>query len=393
MITRTRILLVSLMILFLGCLWWISTKVTVDTIQVRTPPSEDILNNPMAALQHLLINLGIEAESHRDRKLLHNLPSTEDALIVRNLIQPLTEERETALIEWVAEGGRLIYEPFWLGSGGERAYLHEKMGVLVNQTYSDEDAESEDDEYEYEVHAQTKIDNETIFVHFLSDYYLTLEAEDIEVVATSKVGIHAARVYHGKGEILFITDSDFLNTPRAWSKGYGEDGFSVYGLPKHDHAYFIWTQLKDRKKVWILHETLSPAFLSVIYQHFPMFSIFGLTWLTLFFFYLLKRFGPIIKHEDQAQRDLSQHLLQAGLYHWQHDKANTLLSQWRSRIEKRLLRRHPHLAGYQQDEFFHQLSIMCHISAPLLKSAMSEPCRNENEFLQFLKSLKTLWTI
>ena len=179
-----------------------------------------------------------------------------------------------------------------------------------------------------------------------------------------------------------------------WQAFYIEDehGFST-DLSRHDHAYFMWQLLKDRQKVWLIYESTSPAFLSIVYKHFPSLVVFSTIWLLLFLWYLLKRFGPVLTQLPGDQRNLRQHIQQVGYYHWQQDKGNHLLNAWRSRIQKRLFVNHSNLAGLQEHALYEMLASLSGFTPAEIQQAWTEPCRNQTEFISYTKRLKKLWTI
>ncbi len=381
----------TMSIIAVAC-WWLSQRITVSFEDKRLPPTKQIRQNPMSALELLLSSLNKEVQSDNNRKLLHNLPSTGDAIVVRNLMQPLTQEREQALLNWVTLGGQLVYEPYWLGKSDTRQYFHEKLGVLISEVADWQDVEHPN-------HGWADINQQDLYFHMSPQYVLSLEKNnaintDHQVVIQSDVGIHGIQVNIGTGSVLFLSDSDFLQTPRVWTPRYKEDEhqFST-DLSHHDHAFFIWQHLQARNKIWLIYESSSPSFLSVVYKRFPFLCSVSVIWLVLFFLYLLKRFGPTITSVKSEQRNLSQHIKQVGYYHWQQDKGNYLLNQWRNRIKHRIFVKHPHCAGLEDQALFMALQNISGLPALDIQQAWSQPCRNQNDFICYTKRLNTLWTI
>jgi|GEM_PF-3460417 len=387
------LLITTLVICALGAsAWWISQRITVSLEDQRKPPEKDIRLNPMSALEQLLLHFEVKVQSNNNRNLLHNLPATNEAIVVRNLKQPLTHERELALLNWVEQGGKLIYEPYWLGKSDERQYFHEKMGVLIQEIEDWQDIQRPN-------HAWSEQNNEDLYFHMSPQYVLSLQADSplvnhSKIVIASDVGAHGIQVNHGQGSVLFLSDSDFLSTPKVWQPYYKNDkhGFST-DLSRHDHAYFMWLQLKDSQKVWLLYETSSPAFLSIVYKHFPALVLFSATWLLLFLLYLLKRFGPVVSQLPGEQRNLKQHIQQVGYFHWHQDKGNHLLNSWRSRIQHRVFVKHPNLAGLQDNALYDMLASLSGCTPADIQQAWSEPCHNQTEFITYTKRLKKLWTM
>ena len=413
---KIRSALISLIVITALALagWWVSQHITISYEDKRKPPQEDIRFNPMSALEHLLLSFDIEVQSENNRNLLHNLPSTNDAIVIRNLKHPLTHERELALLSWIKQGGQLVYEPYWLGKSDSRQYFHEKLGVLIQEVEDWENTQQPN-------HGWANIQGEDLFFHMNPQYVLTLKQVDFsedstlepnilesntlesnilddsrQIIIQSNEGAHGIKVIHGQGSVLLLSDTDFLATPPVWQSYYNieeDNNYYLTDLSTHDHAYFMWMLLKDRQKVWLIYENTSPAFLAIVYKNFPSLVIFSSIWLLLFFLFLLKRFGPVISQLPGNQRNLKQHIQQVGYYHWQQDKANHLLNVWRSRIQHRLFVKHPHLAGLNDRTLYSTLAELSGLNASEIKQAWSDPCRNQNEFISYTKRLKKLWTI
>ncbi len=391
---KLRPILISLAVIcaLAASAWWISQRITVSHEDKRKPPEKDIRLNPMAALEQLLVHYNIEVQSQKNRNLLHNLPATNEAIVVRNLKQPLTHERELALLNWVEQGGQLVYEPYWLGKSDERQYFHEKMGVLIQEIEDWQDIQTPN-------HAWADVNGEDLYFHISPQYVLSLQADgpsvdDSQIIIESDIGTHGIRVNHGQGTVLFLSDSEFLSTPKVWQTSYlnDEHGFSS-DLSRHDHAYFMWQLLKDRKKVWLIFESSSPAFLTIVYEHFPTLMVFSAIWLLLFLLYLLKRFGPIISQRPGEQRNLKQHIQQVAYYHWQQDKGNHLLKAWRTRIQHKVFVKHPNIAGLEDSALYEMLAGISGFTPAQIQQAWSEPCRTQTEFITYTKRLKQLWTM
>jgi hypothetical protein len=384
--------------------WWVSKHITISYEDKRKLPAENIRFNPLSALEHLLLHLDIDVQSDNNRNLLHNLPDTTDTIIIRNLMHPLTHERELALINWIKQGGQLVYEPYWLGKSDSRQYFHEKLGILIQKVEDWENIPPSN-------HSWANINGEQLYFHMDSQYVLTVNTANLsedanvessaiktssQIIIQSDEGAHGIKVSHGQGSVLFLSDTDFLATPPVWQsyndfERYGDNYFT--DLSTHDHAYFMWLLLKDRNKVWLVYENTSPAFLSIVYENFPSLVIFSTIWLLIFFLFLLKRFGPIITQQPEKQRNLKQHIQQVGYYHWQQDKANYLLNSWRLRIQHRVLVKHPHLAGLKDHALYEMLAQLSDLTTLEIKQAWSSPCRNQNEFISYTRRLKKLWTL
>lgn len=385
--TRTLLAILCLSIFIIVGLW-IAPKISVTYEDARHPPSSSIIKNPLSALEHLLISQGIEAQSLNNRKRLHSLPSTSDALFIRNIKQPLTKEREDALISWIEQGGLVVYEPYWLGRSDVRPYFHQRFGIEIQ-------ALDEYEEYGNPLHAQADINGHTAYIHVTPQYYLMANEENNHtVVLESEIGAHGFHVKLGKGNIIFLSDTQFLSTPRSWLNTYETiDKPSNYGLSGHDHAYFIYFILKNRKKVWLIHDTTSPSLLSETYSTFPLLSTFSLIWLILFFIYLLKHIGPITTNEPGATRDLLQHIQQSGLYYWKLDKGASVINQWRIKILKRLTIKYPHLSELKDENLSSAIEEITQISLKEIQSALYQTPKSSKEFTHIIRTLKQLWTM
>ena len=76
---------------------------------VRTPPGAEARRNPLLAAERFLHAMGIEAHS---AARLGELPPTDHVLILAVEDRILTRTRTDRLLDWMSDGGLLIFGPY-----------------------------------------------------------------------------------------------------------------------------------------------------------------------------------------------------------------------------------------------------------------------------------------
>ena len=387
---RRSYLLAILLLLLTACVaWWLQPYIIVKDKDKRHPPKQSVTANPFSALETLLVSQGIEAVSDNNRALLNSNFSAQDAVFLRNVRQPLSEETITHILNWVESGGLLVYEPYFFEEQQQTKYLNEEFGVFLKENTAEE--------YEWFIHAEALLDGQTAYIHMDGDYLLDSPKNHANPIITSEYGVHGYQVFHGKGEVIVLADTRFMETPNDWrnfrSILTGDARGDKHTLTGHDHAYLSYTLFEGRKKVWFVHDTKTTGLLDKIIEVFPLSALFSAIWLVLFFFYLQRRLGPQQQTETGKQQDISLHIHQAGQYFWHQDKGQHLLNQYRQRVIRKFTTRHPQLAGLEQDDLLKQLAKLSHLDIRHIEIALQTTTFNKQDFTLAVNTLRKLWTL
>jgi len=389
----------------------IAQHLVVSYEDKRKSPLSDVLNNPMAALEQILIQSGKQATSFKDRQPIYQLPNTDHSIVVRNLMEPLTVDREDALLDWVEQGGTLIYEPYWLGLSSERPYLHERIGILI--------IENEDYDYGSDIHASFQYGNDIGVVHQTPQYYLTpkgspkeapedirTDVKNIKPILKSEEHTHGYEVRIGEGKVFLLSDTRFLDTPTVW--GYNSvivsdeekpndnktlNLFRTTSIAGHDHLAFTMNLIGDKTHVWLLYDTDAPSFISIMYHRFPLMVITLGVWVLVYISYLMTRFGPVNHTMPTQQRNILQHLNQAGLFLWKLNNNQAQVTKWQSQIINRLKLKHPRLSGLEEHHFHEAVAGLAGMNTKDVAWSLNHKTKNRKEFVKQVGLLKILWNL
>lgn len=374
--------------------WWLAQQIVVSYEDRRHPPAYEIRNNPLAALEQLLLKRGQAVSSHTDRQPLTELPPASDTILLRDLSQPLLNDQQQRLLSWVRAGGHLVYEV-----NQNLLYSHsppDDTDTPDNNTLWRQlgvDAQHPEERVYAGLHAQFSQAGESGYVRLESDHILTTEDDSAQAILTSELGVHCYRLSVGQGQVTLLTDSRFMDTPRVWltNQEFSIDYYST-GLNQHDAASFALLLLQQRDgNTWLIHDTGSISLLQLIYRDFPLTSSLVSLWLVLFFMYLLRHLGPRHSEESSNQQNLQQHLTQAGLFHWRRDKGHFLLNSWRQRLIRRLQQRQPQLAGCEPQRMAEILAKQCQHSKAQILQALTGYSTTQTDLMIQVQVLKTLW--
>ena len=377
-------LIILIIVVLLGV--WLSQKIVITHSDQRHPPAESIINNPFSALQHLLRQRGITTETYFNRDLLSELPATTDTLVLSDMVQPLLSSQLQALLEWVEGGGHLLYETHSPYSHDNDSGLLPQLGLQIDWAY--------DSGLQWR-HSQFSLNDENGFIVLQKSYVLSSDNKNAEVLLRSEAGVQAYRLRYGEGLVTVISDSSFMETPTVWLYGLGENDevWPQSGVNSHDNAYFSYSLLKDSAAVWFIKDKGSLSLLALTARYFPMTVIFAGLWLILFFVALLRREGPQIEQLGNQQQNLKQHLIQAGRFHWQQDKAVNLLHTWRQRVIRRLQRRQPQLAALTPTDMATILEQQTDFSQQQIELALTSRPYTHKDFVLYIRILRALWKL
>ena len=369
--------------------WWLSTHIGVSYHEKRHPPVKEIRNNPYAGLQALLQQYNINSEVFFQRSMLDKLPPVDHTLVITHVQQPLLAIQTQQLLDWVNRGGQLIYEVNFANTLDPASDLIAPLQLSLGDSYT---AENRDKEWR---HAAFLLDGEKGYIRLEQRHLLLSDNPEAELLAQSELGAVAYRVPHGEGQLIAITDSNFMNTPEVWAGGKNDDGelLPKSGINSHDNATFSYQLLKNSTSVWFLRDDGSISLLTLTKRYFPYTTFFTTVWLCLFFLYLLKRQGPQIHHEPDQQQNLKQHLVQVGRFHWAVDKADLLLQHWRQRVVRRLTQRQPQLAGCSVEDMASNLEQQTGLNQQHIIQAINARVRTPSELIHYLRILRALWKL
>jgi hypothetical protein len=324
------LVLLLLVLLTWSGIWFFHNFERVEQ-EVRTGYSAEARRNPLLAAERFLQRLGRQAESFAGRDRLKGAPSAAGLLLVKDLGPSLPLSQEQALLDWVADGNRLIASLSSApGEDETNNHLLEVLGVRLVELALEDQAEDP-----LPVELIPPGEAEPIQVTFRPDRVLRFEGEDSLWRVPAGDGYHLLSLAWGSGSITLLSDTRFFANSR---------------IEQRDHAWMLARLTENAPRIWLLYSSQMPSLLSLVWRHGQELAISGSLLLLLGSWWLAYRSGPILARSDPPRRDLLEHLGAAAEFLWQQDRGASLLERSRRQLEQRWMHSHPRLQRMDLDD-------------------------------------------
>ncbi len=302
---------------------------------VSTPGSPEARKNPFLAAERFLKASGISTETVDQRSLLVNLPPGDELIFISRLGGNLPREREDRLLQWVEKGGALVitHDKLWREKYDKSGNtLLDRLGVRKFDACEAENGAPDEDEgpgpglgNKKEMVRVSMDDGTVAEIRFMARYILEDAGEVSWQGHGGKTGPHILSRRMGRGRLIVLSDNGFLRNAHIGAR---------------DHAFYLAALSEGRDRVWILHNSAMPPFLSILLRQAPLFFL-SLFFLTLaFIFWMTLRIGPRYQVRDNASRNIAEHLLYAGHFLRRRDQGKTLINGTRLAIEAKMAGRY-----------------------------------------------------
>jgi hypothetical protein len=279
---------------------YVASNTTWEPFEVDLPPKGEARLNPFYATQRLAEELGAETTWQ------HGLGSAEpDAVLVASaLYWTLIPSRRVAIEQWVENGGRLVVDGRFLGTGEFDRW----SGVSQDRPDEDEDGEEQEDEPEKDERERApvkapprcRIWKEDGGAQFRScGYWGVIPLKSTRPPIWSlrdEYGLQAVRVSHGRGSITVVN-----GTPFATERLLDKDG-------DHARLFVAATQLQRGDRVYFVSENERPSLMALIWQHGAPVLLLAAAWLAVTLWRGGVRFGPRIPEAEPARRSLAEQI-------------------------------------------------------------------------------------
>ncbi len=290
--------------------------------------SGEAARNPFYAVELLLEEVGIDAESRATLDPTRWLPPGADTLVLRSHGELAVADRVLALRNWVADaGGHLVLLPpardnatvealfaafgldlGMLGTGGQVAAVSDRDGAeayVLNLPYTAPRLEA--------------------------PAWPDGAAHEDPSVATlaDELGYVAVRLPVGNGFVTAVSTSGlFFNGP----------------LDRADHPRLVLDLLAgyvEPGKVWIVYGVDFPSLPALLWQAMPQLTLTLAALLLLWLWTAMPRFGPRVPPPGDDRRSILEHVAASGEFAWRHDGAQALAAAVRHALIEQADRRHP----------------------------------------------------
>ncbi|MCK5096460.1 MAG: hypothetical protein KAR45_00060, partial [Desulfobacteraceae bacterium] len=318
------------------------------------------------AAERFLVQIGKNAESLSDRRLLIKLPSENDLIIINRFGGNLPEDREEMLITWIKKGGNLIVtaDRLWdeklLKTGNNLLDRYNIRPKIKSEKECDKKSVLELD-LELEIGQKRSAK-----VSFAGNKIL-IDADDIaEKKYSDKSGNHIVQIRIGQGKLIVLSDNEFLKNKN---------------IEKNDHAYYLTDLAKGRSKIWLVYSNNMPSLLSLLWSNASYFMICFLILLLLCILRLNLKSGPLIPENSNSSRNLMEHLEASGNYLFKLNKGEEMLKKVQQSTERDLKERYLFSIHKTRSEQSSLISKQVNIPAKAVHDALFGNVEDEHDFI------------
>jgi hypothetical protein len=355
--------------------------------ETRSIPSVKAIKNPFLAAERYLTQIGMNAQSLSDRRLLIDLPSVNDLILINRFGANLPEDREELLISWVENGGSLIvtanrlWDEKLFKSGNNLLDRYDIRPIVKLKDKKDHfswNIETQNPVFEIEIG-----ENKTAEVSFLSEKIII----DVDGIADKKQygknGDHIIQINIGQGRLIFLSDNEFLKNNN---------------LDKNDHAYFLAhlvqgrseRGVQNRSKIWLLYSNNMPSLLSVIWNNACCFVVCFFILLLLCILRLNLKSGPLIPVNNNTRRNLMEHLEALGNFLFKLDKGAEMLKKVQKLTRRYLKDKYFFTTQKTRSEQSAKLAEQINIPVQTVHDALFGDVEDEHDFINKSRVLQEL---
>ncbi|QGZ32269.1 DUF4350 domain-containing protein [Stutzerimonas stutzeri] len=352
---------------------------------IEQGPAPQVRGNPYLAAERFLLDQGREVTHAQGFAGLGDEPSDDQILLLLGERAHMTPSQSVRLLEWVAEGGHLVFvaERLWDERTGKSGDL--LLDALNLQQYETTDNETGTPaEPTATTDARTPLtrlflENEDAPAYFAFDtaYHLYDAGKRAHAWANSDGATHMLQLRHGNGLITALTDS--------WI--WHNDSIGQY-----DHAWLLWYLTQDRD-VTLAYRTDHDSLLRQLLRYFPE-ALAALSCMLLFAaWHLAARQGPTVEAAARDRRQLQEHLRASADFLYRHAGQRHLLLGLQRDIQRQASRRHPTFDTQAFAEQCQVLAKLSHLPPEHIDQAMRPPGEKPARAAEFTRQIARLQSL
>lgn len=348
----------------LGTAWFLRNFERVD-VETRVAPSAEARRNPWLAAERMLTAMGRTVEMLASPSALER-PAVNAVLVLPRNNALVTGPRARALLDWVAAGGTLIFEP---AAAGSHDPLADQLGLARERAQRGSGVKP------FEAMLP---DGRTLRLLPVSDTVLAPGQSGSIFTLADDAGVRVIAFQRGLGKVMVVT---------------GLMRFNNRLIREHDHAAFLWTLVQQGQgsgPVQWARVPEAPPLGRWLAEHAAGVLIAGAVLLTLWLWTVLPRFGPVREAPAPGTRALLHHLLAAGRFGWAHGGRASLLASAREVCLARVAAAQPRIAHLPPDERHRALAALLGLRAQEIAGAFVASPRNAPEFVAALQVLSRI---
>jgi hypothetical protein len=348
--------------------WWLHTYERVEE-DVDAPLQGEARYNPYYALKKVLQARGLDVDSRASLDLHAMTLEPQDTLVLGSDVRTLTHAQATELVDWIDDGGQLIFAlpPGGEGRGGD---LLDGFGLHVKSAFHCIEWPSDT--------ATTK--GEACF-----NVRFTLDAESADsfdlLVGDAESGYVMGRQSYGDGGWFVAGDLDFLHNRALGKQGAAALAWQIVGPALHGGKVHL-----------VYGADVPPLHVLLVKYGWPallpaLLALFAWLWMRS------QRLGPLLPLAEANRRALQEHVQAAGEFMFRRGRAGALYAALRRALVERLRRNEPAIAALDGDALVDALAAHSKRSPAEIRMALNPIDLNRPEhFVSTVKILTELGT-
>lgn len=284
---------IALGVVAVALVGWIASNTTWKPFDVEMPPKGEARINPFYVSQRLAEQLGARTQWQ------HSLGSAEaDAVVVASSLNwTVIPSRRQAIERWVDNGGRLVVDGRFLGTGEFARW----SGISRDLPERDEESDDEDDDEGFKVPppCRTWKDDAAQFRVCGEGNWGRIPLKSTRPAIWSlqdEYGKQVIRVQHGRGTITVVS-----GVPFATDSLLNKDS-------DHARLFVAATQLRRGDRVYFVSENERPSLVALVWRYGAPVVCLATAWLALALWRGGVRFGPRIPEPEPARRSLAEQI-------------------------------------------------------------------------------------
>ncbi len=341
------VIITAVVLIALGV--WLSQKITFYEERIDLGPSPEARSNPYLAMQYFLREQGINVSSADSLVTVMSEPAEQRTLIILSNDASLIDSQQTALLNWVAQGGHLVISAQHEKIEQDAESLLMTLGIqkylssdLDEQAVDDELIEEDDDSLamlEQEDSSDTActfeplssltrlyLENEQspAYLELDNRYHLSDSDNRAHAWANSEAATHLLQLTHGQGLVTVLTDF------RLWQQK---------NIDAYDNAWLLWYLSQD-SEVALFNPPKQQGLFGLLWQYFAIACVLLIALLLLGAWASALRFGPQLTPHNHSRRQLTEHLHAAALFNLRYNGQRSLLIGLQKDIQQRAQQRY-----------------------------------------------------
>ena len=282
---------IALGVAALALVGWIASNTEWKPFDVEMPPKGEARINPFYASQRLAEQLGAST------KWQHSLGSAEaDAVIVASALNwTVIPARRQAIERWVDNGGRLVVDGRFLGTGEFGRW----SGISRDLPDPDKKPEVQEDVFKEPEPCRAWKNDEAQFRVCGEGYWGRIPLKSTRPAIWSlqdEFGKQVIRVQHGRGTVTVVSGAPFA-TDQLLNKD-----------SEHAQLFVAATQLRRGDRIYFVSENERPSLVALVWRYGAPVVCLTAAWLALALWRGGVRFGPRIPEPEPARRSLAEQI-------------------------------------------------------------------------------------